>query len=101
MLENDIQLKRNTLNFFRSENLWIDSPNITKMRKVYGKFIQGVYPNLISLKGSEDTINIQLGKFTKHGLAVQVAQYSKLEDTDLATCHPSMYAVVQYPVMEW
>ena len=73
MPENKVQLQCITLYFFKSNNLWMNSPNITKMRKEYVGFVKGTHPNLLSLKGS--LLNIRLGDVKKHGTTVQAAQY--------------------------
>ena len=68
----------------------MDSPNITKIRKVCNGFVKGANLNLISLKEMEDRLNIHLGEGGKHGTTVQATQYGKLDDTNLMTCHLSI-----------
>ena len=39
------------IEFFRSNNAWMDSNNITNTRQVYVVMVQGAYPNMVSMPG--------------------------------------------------
>ena len=62
MIKSKLQFHRNTLNFFKANNLFMDRPKIMKMRKACAGFVKGAHPNMVFLQDLEDKLYTLIAK---------------------------------------
>ena len=86
MSGSDVQLQKNTKNYFRTNNLWMDNKQIQKTRQQYGGFVLYANPGLTSYYNLAITINKVL-KQTASTTEALAIQYNKLNDDNLVSCH--------------
>ena len=89
MPKDDVQLHKKSLNFFRTNNLWMDNEQIRKTRKQYAGFVLNAHPSMILINNLAITMNHDLRK-TALGTETLAAQYKKLNGKNLITCHPGV-----------
>ena len=78
----NVQLQKNTKNYFRTNNLWMDTEQIPKKRLQYGGFVLDANPGLTSYHNLAIAINKVL-KQTASTTEALAIQYDKLNDDNL------------------
>ena len=82
----DVQQQKNTKNYFRTNNLWMDNKQIQKTRQQYGGFVLYANPSYTSYQNSAIAINKVLKQTASTTEAIAI-QYDKLNDNNLVSCH--------------